>query len=243
MISVVKKCVWLSLLICSISCQDSDLQETTRVVHLKPFYSMELHSVFEVYLLQDTTFNITVTGDSEVIGDVLFSIEDSVLTVSNGNKRKWLNPGTSRVKLYVNSNVLSSINIYETCYIKSLDPIISESFIIINQPTPRLCEIDIELDNSYFLYWNNYQCGGRINLRGRTDYLETHTFALMTLDAKYLIADYAFIETRSKGDCEVNVQQQLEYSIHDAGNIYLHGTPDEIILKERTSTGKLIQVN
>lgn len=231
----------LAVLIFFISCSDPS-SEGARVISLQPYHVIKLNSVFEVYLLQDTSFSVKVMGDARVIENIRFNVREDTLTISNEYSTKWLSPNRNRVSLFIGSSRLKGIEINESCYIKSIDPIISADFQIINQPTPRLCEIDIELDNYYFLYWNNYQCGGSVTLRGKTTHLETHTFALMRVDAKNLIADYAVIENGSKGDCEVNVQQRLRYAIHSTGNIYLYGTPNEIsLLEETTSTGKLIQ--
>jgi hypothetical protein len=226
-----------------ISCNDFDKDEASRIIAFEPFYFLKLHSVFDVYLLQDTSFSIKVAGEEGLIKHVRFEIEGDVVSVHNEFKGKWLNPETNKVKLYISASFLYKIELYESCNIQTIDPIVSPDFVIFNHATPKLCQVDVELANSTFLYWNNYQCGGKVILRGRTGYLEAHTFALMTMDASQLITDDAFIENSSKGDCQVNVVRQLKYSIHNTGNIYLHRTPAEIILNERTSTGQLIRLN
>lgn len=234
-------CIIFSLSL--ISCDDSDFEETTRIVPLEPFHALELNSVFDVYLLQDTSFGLRIAGRDKVVDDIRFDVKDDTLRISNGNKRKWLNPADNKVKLVVSADLLHSIVVNESCYIKTINPVVANDFRIINHPTPKLCQFDIELDNKSFYYWNNFQCGGNVRFSGRTDRFDAYIFALMTMDASQLVSEYAFIQNSSRGDCEINVQQQLEYSILDVGNIYLHGNPSEIILKKRTSTGNLIQLN
>jgi hypothetical protein len=107
----------------------------------------------------------------------------------------------------------------------------------------KLSTIELELNCKRFLYWNNYQCGGKLTLTGRTENLLIYSFALMTVDARALEADYAWIENHSKGDSRVHVENTLEYSIHGVGNIYLYGNPPEIIAHEVTSSGQLIHMD
>jgi len=107
---------------------------------------------------------------------------------------------------------------------------------------PKLAELDLELNNGSFLYWNNHQCGGKLTLRGKTGSLLAYTFGYMSVDAVSLRADNAIIENSSKGDFEVWVNDKIEYSIRGIGDIYLYGNPDDIVLNERTSEGELIQV-
>jgi hypothetical protein len=130
----------------------------------------------------------------------------------------------------------------ETCSIRSVNTIVTRELRIIVGNRPKLTEIDLMLDCDKFYYWNNFQCGGKVVLRGSATYMELNLFALVSVDGRDLATHYAIIENNSKGDCEVDVSEQLEYSIRGRGNIYLHGSPVEIILDEQTSSGRLIEV-
>jgi hypothetical protein len=60
------------------------------------------------------------------------------------------------------------------------------------------------------------------------------------VNARDLQTDYALIENGSQGDCIVNVNTTLEYSITGIGNIKYSGTPSQIVQRAITGTGQLI---
>lgn len=227
----------------TLSCEEQEYKEVTHYEDLPPFQEVELNSVFEVYLIQDSTYSLKIAADEGVIKNVIFSLEEGVLTIENTSNIKWINPGSNKVKLYIRSNRLRAIRPNETCYMKSLNPIISDEFKIIMGHHPKLAEIDLELNNDTFYYWNNHQCGGKLTLTGKTRRLMAYTFGYMSIDAVGLSADYALLENNSKGDCNVWVNHKIECSIRGVGNIYLYGNPGEVVLNEQTSEGELIHMN
>ena len=229
------------LLALFISCDDQ-LEETSHYAVLEPFDNIELNSVFDVYLSSDSLYSIKIAGEENAIKNISFKVVNRILSVNNNAKWKWLTPEDNKIKLYISSNQLSQIIVKETCNIQTLNTLLADEFSIINHPKPRLSQINLELDCKTFFYWNNYQCGGKLKLRGRTDNLVIYSFALMSVDASALTSNHALIENNSRGDCEVRVKDKIEYKIGGSGNIYLHGTP-EIVLLEKKSTGRLIHLD
>lgn len=234
---------FLMLLTIFISCDENGIEEGTFYERLLPFTTLELNSVFDVYLIQDTIYAVKIVGNPQVIKNIRFKVENGILRISNDSRGKWLQPEENKVKLFISSNRLSQIFPKETCYIETVNPIITDDFSIIQGNKPKLSQINLTLDCGTFFYWNNYQCGGKLTLSGKTKNLIVYSFALMSVNARELRTDYALIENNSKGDCEVFVTNMLEYSIRGVGDIYLHGNPNEIIANEQTSTGQLIQLD
>lgn len=226
-----------------LSCEEDSYIEEKRYEALLPFHTVELNSVFDVYLIQDSTYSLEVVADRAVIGNIALSLEEGVLRIENTSGLKWINPKSNKVKLYIRANRIAEILPNETCNIKTVNPIISDEFRVIMGHHPKLAELDLELNNSVFYYWNNHQCGGKVTLRGKTGDLIAYTFGYMAIDAVGLSADRALIENNSKADCKVWVNDRIEYSIRGLGNIYLYGNPDEIVPNEQTSEGELIRVD
>ena len=234
---------YLILLSSLCSCEENGMEEATSFETVAPFHTLELNSVFEVYLIQDTLNAVKIECHRDGIKDALLTEENGILRISNRSTGKWLKPEKNRVKLYIHSNSLREVVLNETCYIKTINPITRDEFrIVMGHPT-KLSAIELELNCKSFLYWNNYQCGGKVTLTGRAENLLIYSFALMTVDASALETDYTLIENHSKGDSRVRVENTLEYSIHGVGNIYLYGNPPEIIAHEVTSSGQLIHMD
>ena len=235
-----KKIIFFFLcnLIFFFSCKKENLVEH-RFSALAPFNKIELNSTFDVYLNEDTSFAIKIIADEKIIGNINFNIDNNVLSITNTTKLKWLTPEKNNVEIYINSKQLSEINVNRTCNIKTLNPITSNDFGLILKDKAN--EATLELNCHNFYYWNNSPCGGKLTLSGKTDELAIWNFALMSVDAKNLIATNAHVENSSKGNCEVNVLNKFEYSIFGDGNIQLYGTPTEIIKLQVTSSGQLIK--
>lgn len=221
----------------------SDYEPTTNITELPAFDQVHLNSVFNVFLIQGDSYSIRIEADEEVAPHISFEVKDGILTVENNHKLKWLTPRASKVSLYITAVALSGITVNETCSIQTLNTLSADRFFIVMAPAPKLTEINLDLDCNEFYYWNNHQCGGKVSLKGRTRKLILYAFALITIDAKALAAEFALVENNSKGNCEIFVNQQLEYSIRGEGDIILYGNPAEILLEEDISSGQLIQTN
>jgi len=204
-----------------------------------PFFSkVQMHSTFDVYLIQDTVFSIKFVGAKKMIDDLTYTITDSTLSISNDFNPKWLNPKISKPAVYISCNNIEQVTLNEACMLRTVNPITSPNFGLI--AANKLNEADLELNCQTFYYWNNAPCGGKITLRGNCTNLKIWNFALMAVDAKNLTASYALVENWAKADCHVKAIDKMEYSILGKGNIYLYSTPTELIEKQVTSTGKLI---
>lgn len=233
----------LLLIIFSSACEEQDQEQLSYYQTLSPFNIIELNSVFDVFLIQDTLFALKIVASEKVVKNIAFTVQDGILRISNESNGKWLAPKDNKVTLYITSDLLTEIRPNATCFITTVNPIITDDFTIIMGHRPRLARIDLALNCKSFLYWNNHQCGGKVNLSGNAENLLVYTFALMSFDASQLTARYAQVENNSKGDCEVFVTDMLDYSIRGVGNIYLGGNPREVVLHERTSSGQLIHLN
>ncbi len=237
----IKKYLFASFVLLLTNC--SDFEPTLVFKELPAFDFVELNSVFTVYLIQDSAYSIKIEADEEMISSISFEVENGVLSVHNKQNLKWIRPGSNKVKLFITSAGLKRITAFETCSIQTVNTLSVSDFSIEMAPSPKLTEINLDLDCTNFTYWNNYQCSGKLILKGRATNIELYMFSLMAVDAKALTADNAIVTTYSNVDCELMVTRSLEYSIHGESNILLQGNPPEIHLNERTSAGELIQVN
>ena len=78
------------------------------------------------------------------------------------------------------------------CDIKTSNPITSNEFGLVLMG--KVNHANLELDCNNFYYWNNFPCGGNLTLYGKTNILDLWNFAIMSIDAKNLIAQNAKIE-------------------------------------------------
>lgn len=206
---------------------------------LLAFNEIELNSTFDIYLKEDSSFSINIVGDKSIIENVTYKIENKVLKINNDSRFKWLTPKKNKIEIYINSKPLKRVSANQTCFIRTLSPITSDEFGIVL--SNKANQASLELNCKIFYYWNNFPCGGKLTLNGKTEFLKIWNYAIMSVDARNLNANNAIVENNSKGNCDVTVLNRIEYSITGEGDINLYGSPSEIVEKQMSSSGQFIK--
>jgi hypothetical protein len=237
-ISKLKYCFLFWVIGLQVSC--SDPEETSRIIPLEPFESIELNGVFSVYLEESSQHAVTISGYGDTPDHVKAIVQDNKLIVTDHSENKWLHPKKNAIKLYINANQFKGIMANATCYFETITPITGDSFSLIMGAATKVMEGRLELNTGSMLFWGSHLCGGKLTLSGNVDQLDLNPFSTMAVDARNLICKSAYVNNSSKSDCELYVTDVFTYSIHGSGNIYLYGNPPQIVLDEDTSTGKLI---
>ena len=230
--------ILLILSIVTVSCSKEENRKTS-FKKLNSFNKIIVNSTFDIYLVEDTCFSIEINANTDIISNISYVIEEETLTLDNSTKFKWLSPKDNQVDVYIHSKGLSLVEMNQTSHLKTLNPIVSNSFGLVLKSKSNQATLD--LDCNSFYYWNNFPCGGKLTLRGKVNNLKIWNFAIFAVDAKDLIAKKAIVENNSQSDCIVNVTEHINYSIRNSGNIYLYGNPS-INKGELSSSGKLIEV-
>ncbi|MBL4708061.1 MAG: DUF2807 domain-containing protein [Flavobacteriales bacterium] len=231
-------CLFVTILF-FFSCSKDNEKEVRILNNLGVFHEVTLNSAFEVILIQDSINFIEIVTVESLKKDIEVKLVNEVLSIVNNKKFKWTNPENNIPTLYIHCAEFKKINANESCNFTTPTPITSKEFGIVLKDKANYADLQINCD--VFFYWNNFPTGGKLTLSGTTKELKIWNTAIMSVDAKNLVAEYALIENESKGICEVNVTNKLEYKITGKGDIHLYGNPPEIIQNEVSSTGKLIQ--
>ena len=220
------------------SCKKEFVQDK-KIIELSAFTKIELNAPFDVYLMEDSVFSISIEGDENTIQSVSAEVKENKLIVEDNRKTRWLSPNRNKISLYIRSKPLEEVKANETCNIQTLSPITSSEFGLILGSKANAANLELNCD--VFYYWNSHPCGGNVTLRGTVNELKIWNFALMSVDAKNLVAKKAIVENHAKGNCEIQVLNQLNYSIYGIGDILLSGNPPEINENTVNSSGKLIK--
>jgi hypothetical protein len=227
--------VMVSIISCTTEGEDIHL-----IHELPPFTAIEIDAVFEVEIVEDSIFQLEVTGRDDIAGKTTFRVENNTLYIGSRYKGQWLSPGTNRTKLVITANGLTRIFASETCHIKSRQTL--HAYELELALGGKLNYANIDVDCHQLKYYNAGPTNGRVTLRGRAVHLQIYIGALMEVDARDLISDYATVATSSKLDVHVFVQRHLVYSIGNSGNILLWNEPEHITPDQITAGGKLIRL-
>lgn len=226
------------LLMTLLACQ-KESEQKQRFLALSAFNKITVVDPMEVYLSEGSGFSAEILGSEAAVDDLHFEVRDSVLWIEDKRKAKWRTPNSEVTKVYITSLPLKQLTADGGVYIQTNTPITTNDFGLIL--TGKSNEANLEVRGDGFYYWNNFPCGGKVTLRGKVKTLKLWNVALMAIDAKSLITDYAEVANASKGEIEVYVRDRLDYSITGEGNVSLYGNPKEINLNEKSSSGELIK--
>ena len=228
----------IGFILVMISCKKDEVK-TIQYNELSAFNKLDVRSPFVVFLAEDSVYYIEVTGYENETDNLIFTVTDSTLKITNNAGFKFVTPRRNRIKVIVHSPPLKMVMI-EDCILRTLKPVTSvNGFGLVF--SGKACEAFLELNCKELYYWNNFPCGGKLKLTGNTEILKLWNFAIAGVDAENLSTGFAEVKNSSKGDCSVNVNDRLVYSITGEGNIHLWGNPSEVIQLEMTSDGRLIR--
>ena len=199
------------------------------------FNVLVFNSYFKVVLIQGDENSAWAEGSEGFLKKLKTSEDNMELSFEQGNKSSWLNPKSNDVTLYITVKDLHQIRANETCDISSQNTLTGEELGIIF--ASKLNEAKLNLDYKSVYYWNNFPCGGKLDLSGSCELLSIWNFALMQVDAQNLSCKVALIENSSKGNCTVHVSDYIKYSIYGSGNIHCYGNPPTVVKEETSSTG------
>lgn len=233
----VKHIVCVGLIFLVFACKKSAV-EVTVTQQLEAFHEVQINSPFDIELQEDSSFYIELIGFQETVDAIDVRLSDGVLKLENQLKGRFLKPKINKVKVRIHAQSLALVQANETCHISTVNPITSAEFGLIMKSKGNFA--DLELDTESFYFWNNYPCGGKLNLWGKTDQLKVWSSAIYTVDAQNLLAKYALIENNSKGNCMVQVTEALEYKIKGEGNLFVFGSPSLIVEREHSGTGQFL---
>lgn len=205
---------------------------------LPGFHTLMVQSPFEIEWQEDTLFYVEMMGYKKSIDATKWEVKDSVLQIENTLKSKFAHPKTHLVKLVIHGHHLQLLELNETCNLRTRNAIKSEKLGIILRSKANF--VDLEYEGNDLYYWNNFPCGGKLTLRGETDILHIWNTAILSVDAKNLVAKYGLVQNSSKGKCEVHLLEALDSEIKGEGNIEVYGNPLTVVAKPSTGTGQLI---
>ena len=202
------------------------------------FSSLHINGVFDIELVQDTTYYIEAFAYEQVMSGVEFKLYNDTLTCYNYNNCFWRRE-FERPLIRVHFSDIENLNVFEASYIFSSDTI-TDSF----QFTVRsnIAEADITFNCERVYFYINKSCGGKYIFRGKTNNaflmsFNTGLFKMEELECKKArVLNYSII------DMEVNATEELKVEIYNTGNIRYKGSP-EIIIDTLTSSGRAIPID
>ncbi|MCU0434476.1 MAG: DUF2807 domain-containing protein [Bacteroidia bacterium] len=199
--------------------------------------TLQIEGVYEIILIQDTVNKIVVNGPERVVNKTDLTVEDGKIIIDTRSNGQMFHPREANTRLYVHVTAIKLVNVYETCSIRTPEPLTGYEIGVVNKA--RTMDVDLKLNCTVFYYWNN-PVGGQIVLHGQVNELKFWNAGLARVDASDLQAEFAIADNGSQNDCVLNARQQITYSLTSVGNILYYGNP-ALVRDKVTGSGQILR--
>ncbi len=230
---------YLSVLFCS-SCEMGECwhgkgDNTKQVYETGYFREVNARGMFEIILVQDSSYYIELEGGDKLLEYAKVNCTDSVVNLDNSNDCSFLS-NYEKIKCYLHYSDYLQLSLFEVCKVISQNPVTSIMTLIV---PAEMAEVDIQLNNPHFHFYNHKNTGGTYTFRGFSDWFVISGY----YSARFILSDLTsremHINNSSIGDMHVNADEILKVEIHNRGNIYYSGSP-AIVIDTISGTGKLL---
>jgi hypothetical protein len=206
---------------------------TTREFALAPFHTIVVIDEADIYLENGTDQQVEIKAGKNLIPEIHFEVEDSILTITNDNRCNWVrtpgNPG-----IYIRNNQLRKIEIYDFVNFYSPDTLHLNQLQIYSDGTGNFdMMLDVNSLQIESMYISNYK------LTGRVQKLEIIFKDDSRLDGKALVSEFNFIQHEGSNLIELFPIKELTGEISSTGDLCYYHVPDFMDV-EIKYTGKLI---
>ena len=209
---------------------------------LDKFNALEINDMFNVFLCNDTINKVVIEGGENLLSSVSLKLENEKLTINDENNCNFIRK-YERINIYLSFCSLDSVIVNGQSKLTNIDTLKVENFRV--DVYAAIAEVDLCLNCSKSLLLIRGISGstGNYKLRGSTDYSYIYCHGTAHVYADNLASNYTRVWAITTGDIFVNATEKLLVKIEDSGDIYYSGEPDNIIIIDILSTGKLICVD
>jgi hypothetical protein len=206
------------------------------IMHVETGYfkDVNFNGMFDVTLVQDSVSYVEFEGGKSMLQYVKAENTDSVLWIDNSNNCLFLKD-YKKIKLSVHFNNVNQFSFIEPCKVRSLNPL-TDDFTLI--APAQITDLDIELNNNHFAFYNNSNTGGNFVFRGKCTASYIMGYYTARVDASQLITNTMYIENHSVVDYYVRAEEILHIQIFNRGNVYYYDDP-KVFTDSITGTGKV----
>jgi hypothetical protein len=202
------------------------------------FREVNINGIFDVILVQDTVSYVEFEGGKDMLQYVKAENTDSILWIDNSNSCLFLKD-YKKIKSFVHFSDLNVINFFEPCKIRSQNPLTDDFSLLV---PADIADLDIELNNNNFFFYNHQTSGGNYVFRGKCTNCYLMGFYTARIDASQLTTSVMTIENHSAVDYYVRAEETLHVQIYNRGNVYYYDAP-EVVIDTIDGTGKVFKVN
>jgi len=189
------------------------------------FNEIVLYDKINLILTQDSIQMVRVGAGKNLVPGIQTSVEDGILTISNGNGCNWLRDPGYQVSVYIHSNRLQKITCYGAGNIQSTNTLRSTEFTVDSWYGTGSVNLSLTTGAAFaYVRYNN----AVISLSGQADSSFFYCGEEGSVNATNFISNYVSVDSKSIENMYVNVTASLQATIAYKGNVFFTGNPSVI---------------
>jgi hypothetical protein len=217
---------------------DSGKTTTREIIIQHPISAFNVHSIFDISLVQDTMNKVLVTCGENLQSFVdIYSKGDSVF-LEQHTKDNW-SRNYEKIKLEIHINQSFYINIWAPVNLSTSGMLNIENFTVLDWGI--FSELNVDLNVNSCTIVNSPEHFGLFKARGKSNstFLWNRGSCKFFMDS--LVNQSCYVKQGGWGGMYVNVKDNLTVSLEFTGNVFYTGEPSQIIIEKQSSTGRLIK--
>lgn len=219
----------VSILTVFTSCKDGLFnagEVVTREVLLDDKISLiEVNSMFDITLVQDTINKALTTCGENLQPDIDIFIKDGTLHINNSIKYSW-SRDYEKVKLELHLISIPQINVRKPIYMTTRDTFKTNEFFLVDWG--KFTELNVTLDVNNCAIAVSSDNFGHFTVKGKAVNATFNGWGSSFIYAEGLQTQNCTVNHRSIGDTYVNVSNTLNVTIETSGKVYYYGNPSTI---------------
>lgn len=200
------------------------------------YYEIQLHEGVNVFLTDDTTFDVTVETGAGLLPRVVTECREGILTIRNENRCNWVRRYDVPLNVYVSARALRHLFHYGWGHVATTAPWRADYMGLVNYGAGSM-DLDIYPRRFVRLDLNAL---GDVRLRGAAPRGEFIVQDVGALHAFALDLEVCRINSTAPVATEVSGRDSLQAFISGSGDVYYAGQPNHVALT-RTGSGRLIE--
>jgi len=164
------------------SCFSGTGENATEVIELNYFHTLNVESMSQITLIQDTSNYCESTAGSNILSQINYSIKDSVLTISS-ETTCYMFKKNQKPNIKIHFKDLSSIAINRAASLLSEDTIYNDLELSIEAD---MVDVDLLIANNSTVVTTQHKAGGLIKLSGYTNFIHAYPKYTIQFNALYL---------------------------------------------------------
>jgi hypothetical protein len=230
--------------IVAISCDDALFDagsETSREVMIQDDYSIiRFNNIFDVVLVQDTVNKIIYTCGEKLQDKIQNVVSKGKLILDHNEKSNWSRK-YEHIKAEIHAKNCAYLEIVAPVNLTNIGTLRRKDFSIFDYS--GMSEVNVNVDVTNCTVHIVYDSFGFFKVTGHCSYVDIMSKGSAIIRTDSLVTTSCKVQHRGFADLYVYASQKLDVQLEDAGNVYYTGSPAEIVIKEKLSSGNLINMN